>query len=66
MIVNNSKLVGRLAAISTITIAAVLVAVSIGYPDWMWFPLTAIFWLALVALTASAGVFAWRRVAGPG
>lgn len=66
MIVDGAKVIGRVAAISMIAVAAVLVVVFVGYPDWMWFPLTAIFWLALVALIASAGLYAWKRVKGPG
>ena len=42
------------AAGSVVVLATVLVVVAVGYPDWLWFPLTTGFWLAALTLVISA------------
>lgn len=44
----------RRAAVGSVVAAAiVLVVVAVGYPDWLWFPLTFAFWLAVVTFVIS-------------
>lgn len=44
----------RVAAGSAVVLAIVLVIVAIGYPDWLWFPLTIAFYLAALTFVISA------------
>lgn len=44
----------RAAAGSVVVLAAVLAIVAIGYPDWLWFPLTIAFWLAALTFVIAA------------
>lgn len=44
----------RTAVASAAVMAIVLVFVAVGYPDWLWFPLTISFWVAAGTLIVSA------------
>lgn len=55
----------RLAAGSAITLASVLVVVAIGYPDWLWFPLTIAFCLATFTLLVTTALEIRARIAQP-
>ena len=40
----------RAAAAAGVVLVIVLVIVAVGYPDWLWFPLTIAFWAAVLTL----------------
>lgn len=44
----------RAAAVSVVVLATVLLVVAVGYPDWLWFPLTIAFYLAALTFLISA------------
>ena len=41
---------------SAAVLASVLVFVGVGYPDWLWFPLTISFWVAVATLMVTVGL----------
>jgi hypothetical protein len=51
----------QIVVVSAIAVAAILVAVAVGYPDWMWLPLTVSFYVALLMLLGLAGSHVWTR-----
>jgi hypothetical protein len=46
----------RTAVASAVVVATVLVIVALGYPDWLWSPLTISFWVAAAAFVVSAAL----------
>lgn len=44
----------RAAAGSGIVLATALAIAAVGYPGWLWFPLTIAFWLAALTFVISA------------
>ena len=55
----------RAAAGSVVVLATVLVIVAIGYPDWLWFPLTIALYVAAITLVISAALEIRARIARP-
>jgi hypothetical protein len=55
----------RTIVTSVAVLVGVLVIVAIGYPGWLWFPLTISFWLAAATLVVSVVLALRRRYAHP-
>lgn len=53
----------QVAVVSAVVLAVALLIVFIGYPDWLWFPLTIGFWGALIALLISVAFIVRSRLA---